>query len=495
MTRRGSTPAGHGHSAGSDQPDGSPAARLVERVRKWPVWSLRRPALITLLLVETVTLLVVAAAIVDNHRTDSQDWITFGILAAGSMLHLQAVRGIERVRGGVLANTPYVDLKSIWTFAGLLVLPPLPATLLVVLTCVHIRLRLKNVHTFRWLYSSATVLLGTECATVVLFAGLPPGAYPGLPEGWRGVAVIALAAMARWFVNFALVVAIILLSSPKTPAQEALGSLNNNLVEVAALSVGAIAGLCAHYDPWYLVLVLPAVLVLHRSLLLRQYEMAARTDSKTGLANAMHWSEMARAEIARAERDRAAIGILMVDLDHFKRINDDYGHATGDAVLKAVADVLRRESRDYDLVGRFGGEEFMILLPGLVTADLVATAERFRHAIGSMIVISPDNHEPVTVTASAGAVVFPDGGKDLDELLLQADAALYRAKEGGRNRTCFAPRVGEKADLADNAPPAANGKANGSNGHANGSGGGSVKINGVSSEPPVEKAAEDSRPD
>jgi diguanylate cyclase (GGDEF)-like protein len=432
--------------------------RSFRRVQQWPVWNLRRPALVTLLIIEVITLVVTAVTVGDNYAVTAQGWITFGILAVGSMLHMQAVRGIERVRGGVLANTPYIDLKSIWTFAGLLVLPPLPAALLVVITCVHLRLRLPNIQTFRWLYGSATVLLGTECATVVLYAGLPAGSYPGLPEGWRGVGVIALAGLARWFVNFALVVAIILLSSPKTPAQEALGSLNNNLVEMAALSVGAIAGLCAHYDPWYLVLVLPAVLVLHRSLLLRQYEMAARTDAKTGLANAMHWSEMARAEIARAERDRAAVGILMIDLDHFKRINDEYGHATGDAVLKAVADVLRRESRDYDLVGRFGGEEFMILLPGLVTADLVATAERFRHAIGSMIVISPDNHEPVTATASAGAVVFPDGGKDLDELLLQADAALYRAKEGGRNRTCFAPRPGEKPEKAH---PADGAKVNG----------------------------------
>src|SRR5205823_8310429 len=100
---------------------------------------------------------------------------------------------------------------------------------------------------------------------------------------------------------------------------------------------------------------------------------------------------------------------------------------------------LRREARDYDIVGRFGGEEFMVLLPGLDPADLPAVSERFRHCIGGLIVTSPDNQEPVRVTASAGAVAYPIGGNDLDELPLAADAALYRAKESGRNQTCFAP--------------------------------------------------------
>ena len=104
------------------------------------------------------------------------------------------------------------------------------------------------------------------------------------------MAVIILAAAIRWFVNFALVVAIILLSAPKTPAQDALGSFSNGLVEVAALSLGGVTALVVSHDAWYLALILPLLLVLHRTLLLRQYEVAARTDTKTGLANATHWS-------------------------------------------------------------------------------------------------------------------------------------------------------------------------------------------------------------
>jgi diguanylate cyclase (GGDEF)-like protein len=411
---------------------------LWQWTHRWPVWSLRRPAVVTVFVVEILAV-VVTAATVTRVPIKHSDWMILTVLGVGSILHMELVRGVERIREGTRGNTPHMDLKSVWTFAGLLLLPPSLSIALVVVTCVHQRVRLVRMQTFRWLYSSTAVMLATEASAAVLYAGLPAGHYPGLPNSWWGVAVIVLAATMRWFVNLALVVGIILLSSPKANAHAALGGFDNNLVEMAALALGAVAALVMVHDPWFLVLILPPLLVLHRSLLLRQYEVAARTDAKTGLVNAMHWSQIARGELARAERDRTSVGVLMLDLDHFKQINDNHGHLTGDAVLKAVSDALRKEARDYDVVGRFGGEEFMILLPGLDPVDIVATAERFRRCIGGLVVGSPDDHGTVTVTASAGVVAYPDGGVDLDELLLAADAALYRAKESGRNQTCLAP--------------------------------------------------------
>ena len=401
------------------------------------MWRLPKPALGVIIAVEIVTVGVTIATATwfPMHRSQ---WIIFGILAACSVAHLEAVRGIERIREGARPNAPYVDLKSVWTFAAVLLLPPILAAALVVFTYVHMRRRVARQQIFRIVYSTCTVVLATEIAGAILYAGMPAGSYPGLPTAWRGVAVIVVAALMRWFINHGLVVTAILLSSPNTPGKEALGSFSDNIVECAAVSLGAVTALVVSHDPWYVVLVLLPMLVLHRSLLLRQYEVAARTDAKTGLANAMHWSQMARAEIARAERDSTSVGILMLDLDFFKKINDNYGHLTGDVVLKAVADALKREARDYDLVGRFGGEEFLILLPGLNPADLALTAERFRQRASDLTVISPDTNEFVSATASAGAVSFPADGQDLDELLLTVDAALYRAKEGGRNQTCFA---------------------------------------------------------
>jgi diguanylate cyclase (GGDEF)-like protein len=398
------------------------------------------PALITLLTVEFFALGVTVFVLRANH-TFGDAWLTFGALSVGSVVHMELVHTIERVRERGRANTPHMDLKSVWTFAGLLLLPPALSLALVALTCLHQRVRLIRMQTFRWVYSSCAVLLATYAAMAVLDSALPPGDYPGLPSSWFGVSIIIAAAAIRWFVNTALIVAVILLTSPRTTGQEALGGFGNNLIEFAALSLGAITAMAVVHDVWYVFLLLPPLLVLHRSLMLSQYEEAARTDAKTGLANAVHWSEVARSELARAERDEKQAGVIMLDLDHFKKINDTYGHMTGDAVLTTVASALRKEARDYDLIGRFGGEEFMILLPDTDAEALPTIAERFRHCINGLIVISPDNHQSVTVTASAGAVGFPVGGSDLDELLLAADAALYRAKESGRNRTCMAPPV------------------------------------------------------
>jgi diguanylate cyclase (GGDEF)-like protein len=404
----------------------------------WPLWSLPRIVLSTVLGVELLAVAVTAATLT-RFPVRTHDWLIFGILAACSVIHLELVRGIERIREGIRTNTALVDLKSAWTFAGVLLLPPALAITLAVLSNAQMRLRVAPRQTFRWIYTGATIVLATQAAAAVLYVGLPPGTYPGLPHSWHGVAIILLAAVVRWFVNHGLVVTIILLSSPQTPGKEALGSFSDNVVEAAALSLGAVTALVVTTDPWYMVLVLPPMLVLHRSLLMRQFELAARTDPKTGLANALYWSEVARSELGRAERDGSTVGIVMVDLDHFKRVNDTYGHLTGDAVLKAVADALGKQTRGYDLVGRFGGEEFMVLLPGHDPLDLPTTVERFRHSVNELRVMSPDTHEMVEVTASAGVVTFPEGGHDLDELLLAADAALYRAKEKGRNRTCFAP--------------------------------------------------------
>lgn len=417
-------------------------------LRHWPLWSQRRPVIAAVLVVNAfaVATTVAFSQRVPIHRAD---WVIFAILAGGSILHMQAIRGsMALIRVNNLGNAPTVDLKSVWSFAGLLLLPPSLAIALVIVTAVSLRVRRTRQRMFRWVYTTAAVTLATEAAMAILYTGLPPDVYPGLPSSARGVAVIILAATVRWFVNFALVVAVILLSAPKTPAQDALGSFSSNLVEVAALSLGAVTALVVTYDPWYLALLLPLLLVLHRTLLLHQYEVAARTDSKTGLANTAHWSHQARTELARAERDNTELGVLMLDLDHFKKINDNYGHLTGDAVLKAVADALRKQCREYDIVGRFGGEEFMILVPGVDAAELMTIAERFRQCVGSLIVTSPDNHQPVTVTVSAGAVVYPQSGHDLDELLLAADAALYQAKQGGRNRSCLAPVLPGSLPLA-----------------------------------------------
>jgi diguanylate cyclase (GGDEF)-like protein len=395
------------------------------------------------LFVEALAVFITAATAIrfPIHR---HELIIAAALAVGSVVHLEAARGIERIRETMRADSPHIDLKSVWTFPAVILLPAPLAVALVVLTHAHLRWRVAHTPIFRWAYSAATIVLATHAAATVLQAGLPPGVYPGLPTGPQGLVIVVLAALTRWFVNYALVVVIILVYSPQTPGRTALGSLGSLFIEAAGMSLGAVTAFVVAHDLWWLVLLMPPLLLLHRSLLLHQYEMAARTDEKTRLANALHWSEMARREISRAARDETTVGILMVDLDHFKRVNDTYGHLAGDDVLKAVADAIRRESRDYDVAGRFGGEEFVLLLPGISTQNLLTRAERLRDRIKDLKVHTTGNGgrvEIINLTASIGAVTYPAGGDHLDTLLLAVDAALYEAKRTGRNRTCLAPQV------------------------------------------------------
>ena len=128
--------------------------------------------------------------------------------------------------------------------------------------------------------------------------------------------------------------------------------------------------------------------------------------------------------------------MLLADVDHFKRVNDTYGHLTGDAVLRTLAAEMRQQVRESDLVGRFGGEEFAILLDGTTAEEACRVAERIRRGAGVVKVLTKDMI--VGVTVSIGVAVLGSHGADLSELLESADRALYRAKRTGRDRVCLA---------------------------------------------------------
>src|SRR5690606_28392615 len=164
--------------------------------------------------------------------------------------------------------------------------------------------------------------------------------------------------------------------------------------------------------------------LLQRSLLHAQLQAAARTDAKTGLLNAAAWQREADTEIVRARRRGDSLALLLVDIDHFKRVNDVHGHLAGDQVLAAVAEVLRTQLRDYDVVGRFGGEEFVVLLPGADLHEARRVAERLRSRIGRMAVAVDE--ALISVTVSAGGALMPAPGEDLCGLLAAAGRAPSR---------------------------------------------------------------------
>ncbi len=165
----------------------------------------------------------------------------------------------------------------------------------------------------------------------------------------------------------------------------------------------------------------------------RALRQQATHDQLTDLWNRRAIHEFLMHEASRANRENAPIGVVLADIDHFKLINDTYGHFVGDVVLRQVADRLRSELRDYDRIGRYGGEEFLIALPGCGADDAMTQAERLRRAV---------QHAPfaasgakLTVTISAGVAVEEAGAAaDVNTLLQRSDLALYRAKHSGRNR-------------------------------------------------------------
>ncbi len=160
----------------------------------------------------------------------------------------------------------------------------------------------------------------------------------------------------------------------------------------------------------------------------------ANSDGLTGLANKRSFDEHLGRELARADRYRSALALVMLDVDHFKRFNDTWGHLTGDEVLKAVAEVLRTTVRASDIAARYGGEEFAVILPETDLAGGLVLAERVRERVEALRVPGPEG--PVSVTVSLGvAALRGPGCRALGQALVgAADAALYRAKDGGRNR-------------------------------------------------------------
>ena len=172
-----------------------------------------------------------------------------------------------------------------------------------------------------------------------------------------------------------------------------------------------------------------------------ELEIIASTDTLTGIPNRYAILKDLEREVERASREGGPLGLGMLDIDHFKLVNDTFGHAAGDAVLCAVVSRVLGVMRPYDGFGRFGGEEFLVLVPGSAEKELADVLERIRRAVGSAPVVV-DGHETVVTVSGGGAV---RGGESVDGLIARADAALYEAKEHGRDRIVMAPAGGAGA--------------------------------------------------
>jgi diguanylate cyclase (GGDEF)-like protein len=178
---------------------------------------------------------------------------------------------------------------------------------------------------------------------------------------------------------------------------------------------------------------------LSNARMVNKLETMATTDGLTGLLNKRAMLEAAQQKVEAAKRFRRKLSVLVTDIDHFKKVNDTYGHDIGDVVIKGLGELLRKHKRNTDVVARFGGEEFVVLCEETDSAGAMLLAERIREELGRKVFQTPQG--PLQVTCSLGVATMPQSGSDWDTLFKAADDALYVSKRGGRNRTSLAGEV------------------------------------------------------
>src|SRR5262249_40470867 len=242
------------------------------------------------------------------------------------------------------------------------------------------------------------------------------------------------ACVAFVFVNHALLSPMLRFARGHTLRESGLFSYENLSTDLVLASLGVGLASLWHYDAWLTPFAIAPLILVHRSLAVPTLQAEARVDPKTGLFNARHFAATLREELTRAIRFDRPMSLVMADLDLLRDINNPYGHLAGDAVLAGVARIFREQLREYDVPARFGGEEFSILLPETRVSEALEIAERIRRAVAASEFEVSTSSEPIRATVSMGVASFPRDGSDANELVHQADLAVYRAKLQGRNR-------------------------------------------------------------
>ncbi|MEU0570606.1 GGDEF domain-containing protein [Nonomuraea sp. NPDC005983] len=396
-------------------------------VGRWPLLGQRRSLVGYLCGLVTLDLAAILLLATFTHFRWS-DLLTFAALMGCGAVCIEATR-----RLGMPAGVSR-DLLSAWWLPVALLLPPVYALFAPIVLQFLLQLRVRATVLYRRVGSTAAIGLA-GCTASVIFHELVPD--PSALSSGRGSPIAAAVAAAMIFalLNTSLIAIAAHTADPDIRWREVLWDRESFLLDVVELCLGVTVAIACGLNLALLVLTLPPVVLLQRSLLHAQLQAAARTDPKTGLLNAAAWQREADTEIVRARRTGETLALLLIDIDHFKRVNDTHGHLLGDQVLINVAATLRSQLRDYDVVGRFGGEEFVVLLPRADINEARMVAERLRCRISRMAV--PADDCMITVTVSTGVAIMSIHGDDLIELLAAADLALYRAKELGRDRICI----------------------------------------------------------
>jgi diguanylate cyclase (GGDEF)-like protein len=436
-------------------------------VQNWLWW--RLPLLLRIYVgampVAAVAAIGVAAAYTDWRLSDLAKFL---VLVTCGMISVASTPKIMYTVGGGVTR----DFSSIWVLPTAILLPPVYAALVAIpiVGTLHIFVHRGVPH--RMVFTAAGLSLSSVAASLAFHAF--PLSFAGTAVGSRFHAftwclAVAACEILGGRVQHFMIVGAVKLTNPKIRLFMAEFNRNNLQALFVEIDLGVLITLSVALSPALVVIALPSVLLVRRFLIFPILEAQSRVDAKTGLLNVSTWESEAESELSRAVRTRNPMALALVDIDHFKLVNDTYGHLAGDRVLKGIADALTGQSRDYDRVGRFGGEEFVLLLAQTTGEDARNIAERLRGYVASLDI--PTNDRPgaptLRVTISIGVTALARGeAYELTDLLAAADSAMYAAKQAGRNQVAFAPPLRDMGLDTAWRPAAGAGSANGNGAHS-----------------------------
>jgi diguanylate cyclase (GGDEF)-like protein len=389
---------------------------------RWELW--RLPGHIRAYIVGThvvaFTALGIAAA---TTHWRARDAVVFAALVCCGAVTIEVTRRVRLVHGTVNR-----DMQSVWFISAVALCAPFYVMLLPMVLAPFRMTRMTGGVKYRQAFSGSACAIAYGAAAAI-FSTLPHSLYSkSAAQVIAWLAVLAACGAIGLAINNALIIIAVRLSDPSYSIRNEALDKEGAVSDLCQLSLAVLISLPVAFSLFLLVGAIPIVVVMRRFMMHAQLLTAARIDTKTGLLNAATWQREAEVEVARAERTRTPLAIAIADIDHFKAVNDQHGHLAGDAALALISATMSALLRDYDLLGRFGGEEFAICLPHTDPAEAYRVAERLREKIALVTV-----EQNVHITISVGVASLERAHRTLDELIAAADAALYRAKSCGRN--------------------------------------------------------------
>lgn len=403
--------------------------------RNWAWWQLpwRLRSYVGLVPVTAFALIGYAASQTTWHSTDL---VKFLLLLGCGLISVAATPRIAYTQGALVR-----DFITVWVLPVAILLPPVYAMVAPIPLLAMTQWVIHRGVVHRRVFTACAMGLAYGAASLVFRAFPASLAGPSLGRGSHVLTwtlVVAICEILGGRGHNALIVLAVKISDPTIRLADQELSREALQADFAEFDLGVLITVVVAVNPVLAVFAVPTVLLARRFIMHAQLLAQSRIDTKTGLLNASTWEREATVEIARAVRTGSPLALALVDIDHFKTVNDTYGHLAGDKALRAVTDALRSKLRPYDLAGRFGGEEFVILLPQTHEYDALGVAERLRAHIAAMA-IPVDDSDPagrsVTLTISVGVAALDGERRELTDMLAAADSALYYAKETGRNKT------------------------------------------------------------